>query len=217
MGGFIAAESRSGSEAGVEGGLAFGDAEGVGERAETSLAGASVATERDATSGLACCTTAAERGTAGPPSAWLAPGVTIVVIGRGSTTSGAGWAGIAIGGAGVVNNVVSGRAEPGLAATRTLSPSGDVANTAVTTRASSIIAVGQQRKEVVLWAKTAVPARVSEAVTIECGAGLDAVLRPASLTHQRSKIQTRAAVTIAISFHAGDTYDPGGAGRGLPG
>jgi hypothetical protein len=55
---------------------------------------------------------------------------------------------MAIGGAGVVNSVVSGRAAPGFAARRTLSPEGDVANTAVTTRTSSIIAVGQQRKEV---------------------------------------------------------------------
>ena len=89
----------------------------------------------------------------GAVSGWggLAPVVAIDVTGRiGSTTSGADWVGMAIGGAGVVRSVVSGRAEPGLTATRTLSPAGDLANTAVTTKASSIIAVGQQRSEVVL-------------------------------------------------------------------
>ena len=81
----------------------------------------------------------------------MARGVATVVIGRiGSTTTGADWVGIAIGGAAVVRMVVSGRAAPGLAAARTLSPVGDVANPAVMTKASSIIAVGQQRSEVVL-------------------------------------------------------------------
>jgi hypothetical protein len=84
----------------------------------------------------------------------------MVVIGRiGSTTTGADGAGIAMGGAGVVRSVVSDRAAPGLAPTRRLSPRGDTASTAVMDKASSIIAVGQQRSEVVLRAKTAVPAR----------------------------------------------------------
>jgi hypothetical protein len=68
----------------------------------------------------------------------------------GRTTTGADGVGIAMGGAGVVRSVVSGRAEAGLMAARTLSPRGDRANAAVTTKASSIIAVGQQRSEVVL-------------------------------------------------------------------
>jgi hypothetical protein len=109
------------------------------------------ARERDGTAGLACWTTSVKGAGAPPGSARLAPGVTIDVTGRiGNTPSGADWVGMTIGGAGVVSSVVSGRAAAGLVTARTLSPTGDVANTAVTTKASSIIAVGQQRSVVVL-------------------------------------------------------------------
>jgi hypothetical protein len=150
-GGLIAAESAAGagSSAGAETAL-VATAAGA-DRVATFLAGAFATMDRDGTAGLACWTTSVECPGAADDTAGLAPGVAIVVIGRmGRTTTGADGVGIAIGGAGVVRSVVSGRAAAGLTAARTLSPRGDVANTAVKTRASSIIAVRQQRREVAL-------------------------------------------------------------------
>jgi hypothetical protein len=152
-GGLIVAESATGTGAGsgVETGAGFAASAAGARRVPTSFEETFVARDRDAMAGLACWTTSVECPAAVPGSAGVAPGVAIVVIGRiGRTTTGADWVGIAIGGAGVVRSVVSGRAAPGFAAARTLSPTGDVANTAVMTKASSIIAVGQQRSEVVL-------------------------------------------------------------------
>jgi hypothetical protein len=150
-GGFIAAESAAGAGSGAGAETAFDATDAAADRVATSLDGAFAAMDREGTAGLACWTTSVERPDAALCTAGLPPGVAIVVIGRmGRTTTGADGVGIAMGGAGVVRSVVSGRAEAGLMAARTLSPRGDRANAAVTTKASSIIAVGQQRREVVL-------------------------------------------------------------------
>jgi hypothetical protein len=146
-GGLMAAESAPGAGTGA----GFDAVVTAAGAAVTSLEGAIAARVCDGTAGLACWTTSVDCPATVAGSVGLAPGVAIVVIGRiGSTTTGADGVGIAMGGAGVVRSVVSGRAAPGFSATQTLSPTGDAANTAVMDKASSIIAVGQQRSEVVL-------------------------------------------------------------------
>jgi len=170
-GGLIAAESRAGAGVGVETGAGAevgvdvetdGDVDfdadadagaGIGAegavvvgRAAISLGGAATLASGTPTVVPACRTTLVGCGVsdilsiAGPEEVAM-----VVTLRIGRATSGAGCAGFAIVGAGSVRSVVSGRTDPGLAAARTLSAAiGDEAARAVTSRASSIVAVGSR-------------------------------------------------------------------------
>jgi len=168
-GGLIAAESRAGAGAGVETGAEVGvdvetdgdidfdaDADAGAEigaegavvvgRAAISLGGAATLASGAPTVVPACRTTLVGCGVsdilsiAGPEEVAM-----VVTLRIGRATSGAGCGGFAIVGAGSVRSVVSGRTDPGLAAARTLSAAiGDEAARAVTSRASSIVAVGSR-------------------------------------------------------------------------